>query len=91
MDGLFDMGNNNILIAGDSAADHLALVNRLAVGDIAVYMVSASKGVIHRIVRAENDEVGEYFVFLGDNNQGIEDSYRVRRTDIKWIWIGTIP
>lgn len=84
MDGVFDIGNNNILIAGRNSNDHIKLIAALEVGDIAVY-----GGIIHRIVESNSDEQGRYFSFKGDNN-AVNDSGKIRDSQISWISIGTI-
>ena len=88
MDGLFDIGNNNILIAGSNAQDQTKLVDFLKVGDIAVYKTDTMYA-IHRIVEIKEDKEGKYFRFKGDNNP-VKDSGRVREYEILWVSIGTI-
>jgi succinate dehydrogenase/fumarate reductase flavoprotein subunit len=88
MDGVFDIGNNNILIAGANRLDHQALIDTLIIGDIAVYQIPQTCA-IHRIIGIKNDGVGRYFKFKGDNNTS-SDPYKIRDSDIKWISIGTI-
>ncbi len=88
MDGVFDIGNNNILIAGANRLDHQALIDTLIIGDIAVYQIPQTCA-IHRIIGIKNDGVGRYFKFKGDNNTS-SDPYKIRDCDIKWISIGTI-
>ena len=88
MDGVFDYGNNNILIAGNIPEDHLKIINALMVGDIAVYK-TAKTYAIHRIVDIGNDGLGRYYRFKGDNN-AVKDPERVRVYNIDWISIGTI-
>ncbi len=89
MDGVFDYGNNNILIAGADEADHKTLIDFISVGDVAVYQASNGGLIIHRIVKIDNDSSGKYFRFKGDNNI-IEDSDKVRENQIQWVSIGTI-
>jgi hypothetical protein len=88
MDGVFDVGNNNILIAGANPSDNQSLIDALSVGDIAVYHIPQTC-TIHRIVEIKNDKNGRYFKFRGDNNPS-SDPYKIRDSDIKWISIGTI-
>lgn len=71
MDGVFDIGNNNILIAGENKADHAKLVQALQVGDVAVY-----GAIIHRIVEIDSDDQGRFFRFKGDNNAVKDPSNR---------------
>ena len=95
MDPSFDFGHNNILIAGDDAADHQTLIDFLKVGDIAVYRIPpdftqpAVIYVIHRIVDIGQDGQGRYFWFQGDNNAG-KDPHKVRDENILYLCIGTI-
>ena len=88
MDGVFDIGNNNILIAGINQDDHQLLVDALRVGDIAVYRYGTTYA-IHRIVEIYYDGEGKYFVFKGDNNPA-RDRHKVRQSMIEWISIGVI-
>jgi hypothetical protein len=88
MDGCFDYGNNNILIAGADSIEHKKLIDFIKVGDIAVYR-SPSIYAIHRIVEIGNDKEGKYFRFKGDNNS-IMDKDKVRESQIEWVSIGTI-
>ena len=88
MDGVFDIGNNNILIAGANKADHALIVNALIVGDIAVYR-TASIYAIHRIVEIGQDKQGKFYRFKGDNNS-VKDPGKVRENEIEWVSIGTI-
>ena len=93
MDGAFDYGNNNLLIAGADEENQRILINFLKVGDVAVYQVSDSPITIHRIVdrivEIGTDKQGRYFIFKGDNNAK-KDPYIVRDADIKWLSIGVI-
>ena len=88
MDGVFDIGNNNILIAGWTKADHAKLVETLIVGDIAVYR-TALIYAIHRIVEIGSDSQGKFYRFKGDNN-AMRDPGKVRENEIEYISIGTI-
>ena len=88
MDGVFDFGNNNILIAGANEEDHNKLVDALRIGDIAVFLTTGNP-IIHRIVEIKEDKDGKYFRFKGDNN-AFKDSDKVRSIQILWISIGTI-
>ena len=88
MDGAFDFGNNNILIAGATSPDHKALVEYLSVGDIAVYN-NDKIYAIHRIVKIGHDEEGKFFKFKGDNNP-TNDPWVVRPNHVQWVSIGTI-
>jgi len=88
MDGVFDYGNNNILIAGATEADHKTLTGHLSVGDIAVYR-TPNFYAIHRIVKIDADSDGKYFKFKGDNNAS-RDPDKVRESQIEWVSIGTI-
>lgn len=88
MDPNFDMGHNNILIAGADEEEQDILVNSLVVGDIAVYDVMGSL-IIHRIVEIGHDNEGKRFRFKGDNNKDV-DIFVVRTNQIKWVSIGTI-
>jgi len=94
MDGVFDAGNNNLLIAGATLEDHAKLVERLIVGDIAVYQAFGDRYdvgyAIHRIVEIRQTEVGRVFIFMGDNNAGIVDPYSIVPSMIKWISVGVI-
>ncbi len=90
MDGVFDYGNNNILIAGQDEADHKRLIDFITLGDIAVYESDGAYPLtIHRIVKIGNDSQGKYFIFKGDNN-ATEDSGKVRESEIKWVSVGVI-
>ncbi len=90
MDGAFDVGNNNILIAGSNESDQKNLIDYLSVGDVAVYESDGAYPlIIHRIVRIDTDNQGKYFKFKGDNN-AVEDTGKVRESQIKWISIGVI-
>ena len=88
MDGTFDLGNNNILISGETESDQQKLIDRLQVGDIAVYR-NARQYSVHRIIEIGNDTGGKYFIFKGDNNHS-PDIDRVREEEIKWISVGVI-
>ena len=88
MDGVFDYGHNNILIAGSNDDDHQALVAHLVVGDIAVYRTS-SIYAIHRIIEIGDDAAGRYYRFKGDNNS-TKDPEKIRESQIEWVSIGTI-
>ena len=88
MDGVFDIGNNNILIAGRNDADQEKLVESLRVGDIAVYK-TPSMYAIHRIVEINEDGEGKYFRFKGDNNAS-KDPDKVRPNQVTWVSVGTI-
>ncbi len=88
MDGVFDFGNNNILIAGRNEVDQGKIVDALIAGDIAVYR-TPNIYCIHRIVEISSDEYGKYFIFKGDNNPG-RDPDRVRSAEILWVSVGTI-
>lgn len=92
MDCTFDTEHNNILIAGADREDHAMLIDRLIVGDIAVYSFDSLNLVIHRIVKKGIDEEGRYFKFQGDNpiTNPKPDPKRVRDKHILWISIGTI-
>lgn len=87
MDPTFDMGHNNILIAGKTPEDHLKLLDKLQVGDIAVYR--ALSLIIHRVYKIDFDDEGRYFKFKGDNIDKV-DSYKLRDRHIEWISIGTL-
>jgi len=89
MDGAFDIGNNNILIAGADEWEHFKLFDFLKVGDIAVYEVEAGRPVIHRIIEIGQDAGGAYYRFKGDNNT-TSDAARVRGNQIKWLSIGVV-
>ena len=41
----------------------------------------------HRIISIGNDEEGTYYIMKGDNNQ-VQDPYKVRFSNIKYILIG---
>jgi len=84
----FDVGHNNILVAGIDKREQKKLVDFLKVGHIAVYQNDYGK-VIHRIVKIEHDEIGRKFTFRGDNCV-IDDPCIVRDEHIKWISLGTI-
>jgi len=91
MDGAFDSGNNNILIAGANPDDHKKIIDFINVGDIAVY---ESRNpyfplIIHRIIEIGQDGQGKYFIFKGDNNNA-PDTGKVREPQIKYFSIGTI-
>lgn len=88
MDGVFDFGNNNILIAGADADDHKKLIDNLLVGDIAVFR-TPTMYAIHRISGIDTDGNGKYFKFKGDNNAST-DPDKVRDFQIEWISIGVI-
>ena len=88
MDGAFDYGNNNILIAGADEQDHGRIVNFLKVGDVAVYRTPNSY-IIHRIVKISSDSQGRFFKFKGDNNAS-EDPDKVRDSQIEWLSVGAI-
>ena len=92
MDQTFDTEHNNILIAGSDREDHQVLIDRLIVGDIAVYSFDGVNSVIHRIVRKGIDEEGRYFIFQGDNlvTNPKPDPGKVRDSQILWVSIGTI-
>ena len=89
MDGVFDTGNNNLLIAGSNKDDHKKLTQHLAVGDVAVYHIEGKRPVIHRIVEINQDEKGLYFIFKGDNNT-VKDKPRVRESEVTYVSVGTI-
>lgn len=88
MDGAFDIGHNNLLIAGATEEDQKVIVNFIKVGDVVVYL-HPHFYAIHRIVEIGNDADGRYFIFKGDNNP-THDPYRVRDEHIQWLSIGTI-
>jgi len=88
MDGVFDSGNNNILIAGTDATNQKALVDFIKVGDIAVYR-TARMYAIHRVIKIDSDKDGKYFRFKGDNN-AVADPDKVRESEIQWLSIGTV-
>ena len=88
MDGVFDFGNNNILIAGASQSDHKIIVANISEGDIAVFR-TASIYAIHRVIKIGNDTHGKYFRFKGDNNFST-DPDMVRESEIEWVSIGVI-
>ena len=94
MDGVFDYGNNNILIAGAIPEDHKKIVDRLSVGDIAVYQVYPDDYTIgyaiHRVIDINQDDEGEYYTFRGDNNASIDDPWKVRPNMVQYISVGTI-
>ena len=88
MDGAFDFGNNNILIAGGNEDDHAKLIEGLGVGDIAVYH-TAKVYAIHRIVKISSDSQGKFYRFKGDNNPTL-DPEKVRIKEIEYVSVGTI-
>lgn len=88
MDGVFDYGNNNILIAGTNEDDHKKIIDFIKVGDIAVYR-TPDIYAIHRVVKIGNDAQGKYFKFKGDNNT-IEDAGLIRENQIEWVSVGVI-
>uniref|UniRef100_A0A6M3JUD0 Putative peptidase n=1 Tax=viral metagenome TaxID=1070528 RepID=A0A6M3JUD0_9ZZZZ len=88
MDGVFDYGNNNILIAGANEIDHKIIVRCILTGDIAVYRTSTTYA-IHRVIAIGYDAKGKYFRFKGDNNFST-DPGRVRESEIEWVSIGVI-
>lgn len=88
MDGIFDYGNNNILIAGADEVDQRVLIDFIKVGDIAVYRTTKVYA-IHRIVEIGNDKKGRYFRFKGDNN-AVKDPDFVRDNEIEWLSVGVI-
>uniref|UniRef100_A0A6M3LKR8 Putative peptidase n=1 Tax=viral metagenome TaxID=1070528 RepID=A0A6M3LKR8_9ZZZZ len=88
MDGVFDYGNNNILIAGANEADHAIIVANIIEGDIVVYRTK-SIYAIHRVVEIGYDAQGKYFRFKGDNNFSA-DPGKVRESEIEWVSIGVI-
>jgi len=88
MDGVFDYGNNNILIAGADEIDHKILIDNLMVGDIAVFR-TPTMYAIHRIIEIDTDGEGRYFRFKGDNNAST-DLGRIRDSQIEWISVGVI-
>ena len=90
MDGAFDYGNNNILIAGADATDHEVMIDFIEVGDVVVYnSPSRDCAIIHRIIQKGEDAEGRWFRFKGDNNASA-DPEKVRDSQIKWLSIGTI-
>ena len=102
MDGIFDFGHNNILIAGADKKEQKILVDSLMVGDIAVYRImqnpddkpedfskSHKSYSIHRIIEIGSDNEGRYFKFKGDNTP-VKDPYEARDSNILWVSIGTI-
>ena len=88
MDGVFDLGNNNILISCDNPADQDILVSSLRVGDIAVYR-TATIYAIHRIIKIAHDGQGKYFRFKGDNN-AVADPDKIRVNQVFYVSVGTI-
>jgi len=88
MDGVFDFGNNNILIAGANKSDHKIIVANIIEGDIAVYRTTSTYA-IHRVIKIGNDAQGKYFKFKGDNNYA-SDPGKVRESEIEWVSIGVI-
>ena len=88
MDGVFDAGNNNMLISGTCPEDQQLLVSALVVGDVAVYKTETMYA-IHRIIEMGEDKEGRYFHFKGDNNSG-KDPDKVRDNQIQWVSIGVI-
>ena len=88
MDGAFDIGNNNILIAGADEADQKRMIDFINVGDIAVYR-TATFYAIHRVVEIGNDEQGKFYRFKGDNNP-VRDPEKIRENEIKWLSLGVI-
>ena len=88
MDGVFDFGNNNILIQGADDTNQKILVDYLIVGDIAVYETLRGP-TIHRIVKIGQDKEGRYFKFKGDNNPA-KDPGKIRDEQISWLSIGVI-
>ena len=90
MDGAFDYGNNNILIAGADDTDHKKMIDFINVGDVVVYQPTwFDRLVIHRIIKKGIDKEGRWFKFKGDNN-ATSDPGLVRDSQIKWLSIGVI-
>ena len=93
MDGVFDYGNENILISCDTfddigREDQQRLIDALRVGDIAVYRTSTMYA-IHRIIKIAHDDKGKYFRFKGDNN-AVADPDKVRVNQVQYVSVGVI-
>ena len=59
-------------------------------GDIVVYYVpERPEGILHRIVKVEQDELGRKYVLKGDNNYK-KDPYVIRDGHIRWLLVGII-
>ena len=89
MDGWFDFGNNNILIAGADEGEQKILIDFIKVGDIAVYQIPNKIYAIHQVIKMGIDSRGRWLKFKGINNP-TGDPYLVRDEHIKWLSIGTI-
>ena len=95
MDPVFDAGNNNILIAGQDAGDHLLITRAVQVGDIVVarippdYNEPAQYYVIHRVWQMGMDDQGIYYILKGDHNP-VDDGIKVRPEELLWLSVGTI-
>jgi len=64
------------------------LISQIKEGDIISYS-HESLVIIHRVVKIGSDEKGWFVITKGDNNE-VNDSYKVRFTDIKGIVVGII-
>lgn len=89
MDGAFDYGHNNILIAGSTEQDQKRIVDFIKVGDVAVYKIPGTIYAIHRVIAIGSDAEGKWFKFKGDNN-AVADPNVARAFHITHISIGTI-
>ena len=87
MDPVVDAEGQCVGIWGYNPVDQKKLVDRLIVGDIAVYEMNGQI-IMHRIKEVYGTMgAGRAFQFLGDNNQGIPDPDLVYEHQIKYIVI----
>jgi len=81
MDPFLDEGSNGIEIKPKS-------MDEIKIGDIISY--ESNDGlIIHRVIKKEKDEQGEYLIVKGDNNP-VQDPEKVRFSQVKGILVGII-
>ncbi|MFH1209878.1 MAG: signal peptidase I [archaeon] len=83
MDPIIDKGANGLEIRPESTKD-------IQLGDIIAYQKEGSKDIIvHRVIEINQDNLGWYVITKGDNNQ-VQDPYKIRFNEIKYVLVGII-
>jgi hypothetical protein len=83
MDPIIDKGANGLEIKPESTKD-------IQLGDIIAYQKEGSNNIIvHRVIEINQDNQGWYVITKGDNNQ-VQDPYKIRFNEVKYILVGII-
>ncbi len=79
----------NLMSGGFVFAKHVRDISELEVGDIVVVADRTGNDIAHRITKVDYDNLGEYIITQGDNNE-FSDGIRFRLFDIEAKVVGIL-